>query len=297
MAVKKRTAYPDWEDVHFFLELARLGSLSAAARSLGVTHATVGRRIAALETVLRVQLFDRHGGRFTLTEAGKRAATAASAMAEGAQSIRRLAAGPEDAVVGKVRITATEVFGSHFLISRIRGLMIENPGIEVELIIDRRNLSLSRREADLAVRHTRPDNTSVVTRKMAGYASYFYADRSYLAERQNEPLDFIGFTEDVAHLPTAQHTIRAAGNRHRMPLRANTLPARLAAVRAGLGVGLLPKFVTHQYSELVAVDVGVEPLVRELWLAAHPDVRGVARLRIAFDHLASAIAGARDVLM
>jgi DNA-binding transcriptional LysR family regulator len=132
---------------------------------------------------------------------------------------------------------------------------------------------------------------------MAGYASYFYADRSYLAERQNEPLDFIGFTEDVAHLPTAQHTIRAAGNRHRMPLRANTLPARLAAVRAGLGVGLLPKFVTHQYSELVAVDVGVEPLVRELWLAAHPDVRGVARLRIAFDHLASAIAGARDVLM
>src|SRR5688572_9718094 len=99
MAVKKRTAYPDWEDVHFFLELARLGSLSAAARALGVTHATVGRRIAALETVLRVQLFDRHDGRFALTAAGERAAAAASAMHDGAQSIRRLAGGPADAVV------------------------------------------------------------------------------------------------------------------------------------------------------------------------------------------------------
>lgn len=297
MAVKKRTAYPDWEDVHFFLELARLGSLSSAARALGVTHATVGRRIASLEAVLHVQLFDRRGGRFTLTPDGERAAASAATMADGAQSIRRLAAGPADSVVGKVRITATEVFGSYFLISRIRGLMVENPGLEVELVIDRRNLSLARREADLAVRHTRPDSTSTIARKMAGYASYFYADRNYLAAHHNKPLDFIGFTDDVAHLPTAIHTVRAAGNAHRIPLKANTLPGRLAAVRAGLGVGLIPKFVTIQYPDLVAVDVGIEPLVRELWLAAHPDVRGVARLRLAFDYTANAIAGARDILM
>jgi|LNFM01.1.fsa_nt_gb DNA-binding transcriptional LysR family regulator len=297
MAVKKRTASPDWEDVHFFLELARLGTLSAAARSLGVTHATVGRRIAALEAILRVQLFDRHGGKFTLTTAGESAAIAAGTMADGAHAIRRMSAGPSDAVKGKVRVTATEVFGSFFLMSRMRGLVEKNPGLDIELVIQSRNLSLARRDVDLAIRHARPEGASVITRKIADYASNFYADRSYIEARRGEPLDFIGFTDDVNGQPTALHTIRAAGNQQRYSMKVNTLFARLAAARAGLGVGIVPKFVAHQYPDLVEVDVGVEPLVRELWLVAHPDVRAVARLRVTFDYIADAIAGARDILM
>jgi DNA-binding transcriptional LysR family regulator len=297
MAVKNRTAYPDWEDVHFFLELARLGSLSAAARSLGVTHATVGRRITALETVLRVQLFDRHGGRFTLTEAGARAAAAAGNMAESAQAIRRMTAGPPDTVAGKVRVTATEVFGSYFLMSRMRELVMQNPGLDIELVIQSRNLSLARRDVDLAIRHARPEGSSVITRKIADYTSRFYADRSYLEKCNGSPPNFVGFTDDVAHQPAALHTSRAAGNTQRYALKVNTMFARLAAVRAGLGVGIVPKFVSHQYPDLVEVDVGVEPLVRELWLVAHPDVRAVARLRFTFDYVANAVAGARDILM
>ncbi len=297
MAVKKRTAYPDWEDVHFFLELARLGSLSAAARSLGVTHATVGRRIAALETVLRVQLFDRHGGRFTLTEAGENAAAAASAMADGADVIRRMTAGPADSVVGKVRVTATEVIGSYFLMSRMRDLIVQNPGLDIELVIQNRNLSLARRDVDLAIRHARPEGSSVITRKIADYSNRFYADRAYLEDNRGEPLSFVGFTDDSVHQPMALHTIRAAGNQQRYSLKVNTLFARLAAIRGGLGVGIVPKFVSLQYPELVEVDVGVEPLVRELWLVAHPDVRAVARLRVTFDYIANAIAGARNELM
>lgn len=297
MAVKKRTAYPDWEDVHFFLEVTRLGSLSAAARALGVTHATVGRRIASLERILRVQLFDRQGGKFALTSAGQSAAAAAGAMADGAQAIRRMTAGPSDAVVGKVRVTATEVFGSYFLMSRMRGLVEQNPGLDIELIIHSRNLSLARRDADLAVRHARPEGALVIARKIADYASHFYADRAYVEARKGQPLDFIGFTDDVAHGPMAVHTVRAAGNEQRYALKVNTLFARLAAVRAGLGVGIVPKFVSHQYPDLVEVDVGVQPLVRELWLVAHPDVRAVARLRVTFDYMASAIEGARDILI
>lgn len=297
MAVKKRTVGPDWEDVHFFLELTRLGSLSAAARSLGVTHATVGRRIAALEAILRVQLFDRRGGKFTLTPAGESAAAAAGAMADGAQAIRRMTAGPSDSVVGKVRVTATEVFGSFFLMSRMRDLVAKNPGLDIELVIHDSNLSLARRDVDLAVRHARPEGTSVITRKIADYASYFYADRAYLESRKGQHFDFIGFTDDIAHQPMAQYTIRAAGNEQRYSLKVNTLFARLAAARAGLGVGIVPKFVAHQYPDLVQVDVGVDPLVRELWLVAHPDVRAVARLRVTFDYMANAIAGARDILM
>ncbi len=296
MAVKKRTAYPDWEDVHFFLELARLGSLSAAARALGVTHATVGRRIASLETVLRVQLFDRHDGRFALTAEGERAAAAAVAMSDGAQSIRRLAAGPADAVVGKVRLTATEIFGSYFLMSRMRELMQQNPGLEIELVISSRNLSLTRRDVDLAIRHSRPESGNLIARKIADYASYLYADRRYIQSHGDGPLDFIGFADDVAHLEAAKYSERAAGNAHRISLKVNTLFARLAAARAGLGVGLIPKFVAHQYPDLVAVDVGAEPLIRELWLVAHPDVRAIERIRVTFDYIADAVVGARDIL-
>jgi len=297
MAVKKRTAYPDWEDVHFFLELVRLGSLSAAARALGVTHATVGRRIAALERVLRVQLFDRHDGRFALTPAGERAAAAAAAMADGAQSIGRLAAGPSDAVVGKVRITVTEVFGSYFLMSRMRELMTQNRGLEIELVISSRNLSLARRDVDLAIRHSRPEGPNLIARKIADYASYFYADRRYLQGRGKAPLDFIGFADDVAHLEAAKHCLRVVGNQHHVSLKVNTLFARLAAARGGLGVGLIPKFVAHQYPDLVPVDLGGEPLIRELWLVAHPDVRGVERLRVTFDYIANAVVGARNILV
>lgn len=297
MAVKKRTPYADWEDVHFFLELVRLGSLSAAARALGVTHATVGRRIASLEAALRVQLFDRHDGRFTLTPAGERAAAAATAMADGAHSIRQLAAGPADAVVGKVRLTATEIFGSYFLMSRMRGLMVQNPGLEIELIISSRRLSLARRDVDLAIRHTRPEGVNVITRKIAEYASYYYGDRRYVEEHRDGPMDFIGFADDLSHMEAAKHCQRAIGNRHRVALKVNTLFARLAAARGGLGIGLIPKFVAHQYPDLVAVDVGAEPFVRELWLVAHPDVRGVERLRVTFDYIASAVVGARDILM
>lgn len=297
MAVKKRTAYPDWEDVHFFLELVRLGSLSAAARSLGVTHATVGRRIAALETMLRVQLFDRHDGRFALTAAGERAAAAAAIMADGAESIRRIAAGPTDRVVGKVRLTATEIFGSYFLMSRMRELMVQNPGLDIELVISSRNLSLARRDVDLAIRHSRPDGASMIARKIADYASYFYADRRYIEQHDGGPYDFVGFADDIAHLEAAVHCARIVGNTHRYTLKVNTMFARVAAVRGGLGLGLIPKFVVHQYPDLVRVDLEGDAFIRELWIVAHPDVRGVERLRVTFDYIVNAVAGARDVLI
>jgi DNA-binding transcriptional LysR family regulator len=109
-------------------------------------------------------------------------------------------------------------------------------------------------------------------------------------------MDFIGFADDVAQLEAAKHCARAVGNAHRYSLKVNTLFARLAAARGGLGVGLIPKFVAHQYPNLVTVDVGAEPLIRELWLVAHPDVRAVERLRVTFDYIADAVVGARDIL-
>ena len=196
-------------------------------------------------------------------------------MADGAHAIRRMSAGPSDAVVGKVRVTATEVFGSFFLMSRMRGLVEKNPGLDIEMVIQSRNLSLARRDVDLAIRHARPEGASVITRKIADYASNFYADRSYIEARKGEPLDFIGFTDDVIGQPTALHTIRAAGNQQRYS-HEGQYAVRTACCGSGRARCRHRARSSSRTSILTSceVDVGVEPLVRELWLVAHPDVRG-----------------------
>lgn len=296
MDAKKRTDRPDWEDVHSFLVLSQSGSFAAAARELGLTHSTVARRIASLEASLGVPLIDRRGTSITLTPAGERTIAAAQEMAISASAIDRLTAGPADAVSGIVRITATEIFGSYFLMTRVRPLMEQYPGLEVEIIIDNTNLSLARRDADLAIRHGRPEGATLISRKIADYAIDFYADRSYLEAHRDAPYDFLGYTDDVANLPEALHTARAAGNQ-RPTLSLNTLPARLAATRAGLGIGTVPRYIAAQYPDLVRVDLGIEPLIRELWLVAHPDVREILRIRACFDFLVDAFKGARHILV
>lgn len=296
MPDKKRTAAPDWEDLKFMLELARAGSLSAAARVLGVTHATVSRRIASLEAELNVQLFDRSSGNYMPTRAGEQAIRAARAMEEQATEIERLSASAAEGLSGSIRITATEVFASYFLISRMRPLMRSNPELHIELMIDSSNLSLARRRADIAIRHGRPEGANLVTRKVADYSNHFYADRDYLERLAGRPMQFLGYMDESAQLPEARY-LETVVDPATCVMNCNSLPARLAATRAGIGVGIIPKFVALQYPQLKQVDVGgMQPLVRELWIVAHPDVRAVPRFRMCFDHLVETIAAARPML-
>lgn len=297
MSDKKRTATPDWGDLKFMLELSRAGSLSAAARALGVTHATVSRRIAALEANLNVQLFDRRSGNYVPTQSGKLAIAAAKKMEVRAAEIERLSEIAAGGVTGSVRLTATEVFASYFLISRLRTLMQDNPDLHIELMIGNTNLSLARRHADIAIRHGRPEGANLVTRKVADYSAHLYADREYLERLNGRPMRFVGYIDDNIRLPESRYLEQAVDPKTCV-LNCNTLPARLAATRAGLGVGLIPKFVALQYPQLKRVEIaGLQPLVRELWIVAHPDVRGIPRFRACFDHLVDTITAARPMLI
>lgn len=297
MPVKKRTDQPDWQDLRFLLELARTGSLSAAARSLAVTHATVSRRIASLERKLNRQLFDRRGGRFEVTSDGRKALECARRMEEEAASVASLASGEEAGVAGPVRISTTEVVSTFFLVERLPALLRDNPGLQVELLIDNLNLSLARRDADIAIRHGRPAGEHLVTRKLADYAVYFYARRSYLNNLSSGQMRFIGYSGDARILPEAAYMAHL-GDPENCQVSLNSLPARVAAVRAGAGVGLIPKFVASQFPDLTRVELsGHPPLERELWIVAHPDVRTVPRFRICFDEIVEIVAADRSIFV
>lgn len=295
MSVKKRTVSPDWTDLQHFIALARLGSLSAAARELGVTHATVARRIAALESVLRKELYTLRSGRCVLTAEGERIAALAQPMSEQALALWRGVHGLSAELTGPVRLTATDVFGAHFVVPCVKAFHDLHPGIEIELVIDHRNLSLARRDADIALRLARPQGGDVLARRVGLLTYHFYAARADNRRADPSRLPLIGYDDSSLHTPEAQHC--AEYDRARpIALRTNNQVSRIAAVRAGLGAALLPKFVGDALGDVARVDIGIGPLNREIWLLVHNDLKDVPRVRVCCDHLVVAIHEARHRL-
>src|SRR5689334_16190112 len=208
MAVQKRTADLDWEDVRFFAALARHGTLAATARSLKVTHATVSRRLANLETTLGHPLFARHREGYRLNAAGAAALGEAAQMelAAGALHAAResQAASGASQVAGQVRITVARVFADGFLAERLGGLSKQHPGLELEIVATSRNLSLARREAEIALRLARPAAGELVARRIATLAYGFYTSPDYKRRIDcAEPPVFIAFDDASDHVPEA----------------------------------------------------------------------------------------------
>jgi molybdate transport repressor ModE-like protein len=288
MAVQKRAGPLDWEDLRVFVALARAGSLSAAARELKVSHATVGRRIAALEETLGRPLFERRVDGYVLTAEGAGVLELAADMEERAQGILRRA-GQEAGLTGTVRLTAPEPFAERFLIPRLAALHRRHPGIILEVVSDPRSLSLARREADLAVRFARPQGGELVTRRLATLASGVYAAPG------GDTSGWIGMDDSLAHLPEAKWLARHVGN-ERFVLRANTLTGLLAATRAGFGKALLSRWFAEEEGGLVALPPPAPPPVREAWLVVHPDLKEVPRVRVVIDAVVAAFEGEQERL-
>ncbi|WP_218158150.1 LysR family transcriptional regulator [Stigmatella aurantiaca] len=288
MAVQKRSGPLDWEDLRVFVALARAGSLSAAARVLKVSHATVGRRIAALEETLGRTLFDRHSGGYSLTTEGDEVLELAAGMDERALAIMRRA-GREAGLTGTVRVTATETLAELILIPCMAEFHRRHPGITLEVLIDPRSLSLAKREADVAVRLARPKAGALVTRRLAslGYGVYVAPGGDTSA--------WVGFVDSYAHLPEAQWLARHAAG-ERVVLRANTLLAQVSAARAGFGKALLPRWYAEQEGGLVPVPSPAPPPVREAWLVVHRDLKDVPRVRALIEAVVAAFEAKRERL-
>ncbi|MCW2235972.1 LysR family transcriptional regulator [Azospirillum canadense] len=295
MTVQKRSAPPsvplaaalDWDDLRVFLELARVGSLSAAARALGLSHATVGRRIAALEATLGRPLVDRRPDGYGLTVDGEAVRALAEGMDERALAILRRAGGGEE-LAGTVRLTMTQALADRFLVPRLARLRARHPALDLEVIADNRSLSLARREADLAIRLARPQSGELFARRLAtvGYA---------LHAAPGAPDVLVGFDEALADLPEAAWLARHAGGR-RIAFRSNSVQAQLAAAKGGFGAALLPCWLAAEEAGLEQLPTTAPPLVREAWLVVHRDRKDVPRVRAVIDHIVELFEAERALL-
>jgi DNA-binding transcriptional LysR family regulator len=279
MPVEKSTDTLDWEDLRHFQTLAERGTLSAAARGLGVTHGTVARRLAALERRLGCALFLHGRDGYRLTPRGRLVLDNANAMHDAARAVLQVTE-DADRVSGTVRLTTARTMADGFLVPRLGRLRAAYPALDLVVSTESRIASLARWEADIAVRLGRPEGGELVGRKLATIAYRFHAAPGFALEASQA---LIGFEE---HDPAAE---AAWLDRHRpgarYVLRTNSQTAQAAAARAGLGVALLPGYLARGDAGLREIAAADHPPDREVWLLTRRESAAVPRIRAVIDTL------------
>ncbi|PCE21844.1 LysR family transcriptional regulator [Paraburkholderia acidicola] len=283
-----------WDDIRYFLAAARGGSLSGAARTLGVQHSTVARRIDAMEQMLGVRLFDRLPRGWPLTTEGQLLVDHAVRIEEEAHAFERASRGAVS-LQGTVRLSVPPGFGSHFLVPRLAAWRRAWPGIQLDIVGEARAANLFRREADLAVRLGRPPEPGLAARRLGTMRFSLRATADWLGRPPSE-WEFIGYNETLTDAPQQQWLVQFAGARP-FALIANDLTSIYRACRAGAGVALLPGFIANGDDALTVLDT--QPacdVEREIWLAVHPDVRRSPRVQAVAEAIAQAVHDAGDSL-
>jgi DNA-binding transcriptional LysR family regulator len=293
----------DWNDLQIFLAVARTGRLTAAARRLRADHATVSRRITSLENALRVKLFDRSPTGYALTGHGERLLLSAQAMESSALSAQSEIAEADRAVSGTVRIGAPEGFGSYFLGPRIGALCQDHPELEVQLVAMASTFSLSKREADIVIALTVPQEGRLIARKLTDYRLGLYAAPAYLRSNPEilGPQDLsghrlIGYIDDLLYTPELDY-LRQIDERIKPMLKSSNLIAQLKASIAGAGLCILPRFIVDDEPGLVAVLPDHVALTRSFWLIIHSDLRGLARVGATADFIVREVRRARSLFL
>lgn len=295
MGAASRATEPSWELIETFLTVMRTGSLSAAARALDVAQPTVRRRVEALEEAVGAVLFTRATNGLVPTDEGRATLPHAEAMHASARALLRTASGPLVGERGTVRVTASEIMGLEVLPGMLGSLRAAAPSLEIELVLSNRLDDLLRRDADVAVRMTAPTQAALTARRVGTILVGLFARADYLARHgvPTKPADLLeghtligadrdrGFVGALASLGL-QISARA------FAIRTDSDGAQLAAVRAGLGIGVAQVPLAARDPALQRVLPRVAfPL--ETWVVMHEDQRGVRRVRLVFDHLVRAI--------
>ncbi|KAF1036526.1 MAG: HTH-type transcriptional regulator DmlR [Herbaspirillum frisingense] len=276
-------ALADWEGLRTFAAFIDYGSFSGAARALGVTHATVSRRLQMLEQALQAPLFTRRADDTELTRLGETVLAAARAMQEQTRQLARTLAGDDLRLEGKLRIACTDALGALFLAPRLPSLLQRWPNLDVEFTMGHQTVSLARRDADLAIRFARPQDGELVARPLGKMRYYLCGTAGNLArwrdDRKSAP--FVGYDDGVPDIPeTLWHAAHAAGNPVRF--RSTSLVAQCMAARAGVGMALLPRYLLAP--ELAPAEPEHQ-LERGLWAVFHRDLKAVPRLRAVLEWL------------
>ena len=289
----------DWRLVRSFLAALDRGSLLGAARALGSSQPTIGRHIEELESQLGCVLFERTGRGLAPTAMALQLADAARGMESSAHALARAASGANATAAGSVRISASQPVATHLLPPLLAQMRQALPAIRVELVSTNAVSNLLRREADIAIRMARPDQASLIVKRIGQVGIGAYADRDYLRRRgmPRRPSDLtkhdlIGTDqgEDLITKGFAGMGIELQpGN---FSFRSDDLNVYWQAVRAGLGIGFVANYLARGDDRVMPVLPGLKLPTLPVWLVVHREVRGNRRIRSVYDFLARGIAAA-----
>ncbi|HQT76841.1 MAG TPA: LysR family transcriptional regulator [Rhodopila sp.] len=291
----------DWDDLHTFLAIARHGTLSAAARALGVRQTTMGRRLAALEARSGTRLLQKTPHGYVLTASGEAVLGNVERIEAEALAVERRISGRDIRLEGMVRVTTVETLAAEVVMPILAELRARHPGIAVELITETRSLSLGRREADIAIRVARPDQPELAVRRVGAIAYALYGSPDYLARAGNP--DFatggtghavIRTLPDLAGLPEMRFLAESLPNAS-VALATNSRYAQRSAALAGMGIACLARYLGDA-AALVRLPPQLELVPRDLWLAVHQDIRHMPRVRAVADALAAGIRARAGIL-
>ena len=284
----------DWDDLRIFMAAIRAGSMAAAGKALAVNASTVHRRIGRLERRLGVRLAERGRSGLEATAAGRDLLAGIEAMEGAAESAALRLAGQDLQLEGVVRVTAPDDLAAKLLLPIFHDFQRSYPGIRIELPLDNRFLSLTRREADVALRPTLEPPPNLAGRRIGSLTSAVYGQPQAATGQPLESLPWIGWDEGAGPPPLVEWQRRHIPA-ERLRLRSNSMLNQALAAEAGLGVAILPCFLGDSFPTLTRI--AEDPAWQtDLWLLTHPDLRHAARVRALLDFLFAELRSRRDLL-
>lgn len=286
---------PDWNHIRAFLATAETGSLSAAAKQLGLTQPTLSRQVSALEEDLGVLLFERIGRGLELTSAGQELLTHSRRMGHAADGFARTATGQAQDIEGLVRITASDVFSAYVLPKALRVLQDRAPRLVVEVIADNGIRDIMRREADIAIRHVRPEQPDLIARKLREARGHLYAASSYLRARGRPASiadcslhDFLYFG-DISRMIGFLRDIGVETTEKNYRLGSENGVVAWDLVRQGFGIAVMMEEVGDATPGVERLFPEMEAIEFPIWLTTHRELHTSRKIRLVFDVLAEAL--------
>lgn len=279
----------DWNDLRYFLAVARTGSLTLASSDLGSSQSTVSRRISELEKSIGTSLFRRHQTGYFLTDGGQEVLRHAELVEDSVMALERAASGLDRSPVGTVRLATSDNLATDLVIPALLAFRERYPGICLEILTGTATTELERREADIALRVVRPTGGNLKIRRVGHMTYSVYGSRDYVERhptRYGEPLGgrhAIAWDDAHAHLPAAAWLAREHPG-CRIAMITSSLGTQIAAVRAGLGLAVIPDFLTVK-EDFVRVIPPEQMFSAEVWLVTHADLAASARIRALADFL------------
>jgi DNA-binding transcriptional LysR family regulator len=274
----------DWNNLNVLVAVAREGSLAGAARALGVNHATISRRLAALEAAVGAGLVRRLARSTPLTEKGRQIADLAMDMADRAQQIERLTKLQSNRISGTVRLSAPPAMLSETLMPGLAAVVAAHPDLRLDLVADARITSLERGEADIAIRLSEPQTPQTIARKLGEITYGLYGSAGHIAQPE-AAWRFIGSGPDLAQTPAQKWLTEFAAGRP-FSLASTDPHVQRAAAEAGLGIALLPDRIADRSLSLRRAHPSAPP-PRAAWLVMHPDVQKAPAVRIVAEAVLS----------